>query len=137
MSATATYRRQPRRERWERDIEANAAFRAEEERRRREREERLRPNVRATQAATMAWQETQARVSALLPETTFRLWIQPIHCLGEVDGALAVAAPAGIRVWTERRYGSFLGNIVREASDFRGIFFFVADYPEQEDDGCL
>ena len=138
MSATATYlRRQPRRERWERDSEANAAFRAEEERRRREREDRLRPKVRATQAATMAWQEVQARILALLPETTFRLWVEPIRCLGEVDGALGVAVPSSIAAWTERRYGGLLGNIIREASDLRGIFFFIAEHPEQESDGCL
>jgi len=137
VSATATYRRQPRRERWERDIEANAAFQAEKERRRCEREDRLRPKVRASQPAKRAWEEIQARLLMSLPKTAFDLWIAPLGCIGEADGALCIEGPPSVLRWTERRYGSLLGMKVRELTGYRGLFLFVGASADESEDGCL
>jgi len=48
---------------------------------------------------------------AALPPSTFQLWLEPLKVVGAQAGVLYLAAPAGIRAWTERRYA----GLIREA----------------------
>jgi chromosomal replication initiator protein len=57
------------------------------------------------------WQDVQDRLRAALPASTFRLWLEPLKVIGAQAGVLYLAAPAGIRAWTERRYS----GLIREA----------------------
>lgn len=97
---------------------------AREETERREREDRLRPKVAASPKADAAWEAAAAALKDCLPDSRFSLWLGPIACLGEVDGALALEAPEGIFAWTNRRYGKLIGETVRGATDYRGAFLF-------------
>jgi chromosomal replication initiator protein len=57
------------------------------------------------------WQDVQNRLRAALPPSTFQLWLEPLKVVGAQAGVLYLAAPAGIRAWTERRYA----GLIREA----------------------
>ena len=62
------------------------------------------------------WQDVQSRLRAALPPSTFQLWLEPLKVVGAQAGVLHLAAPAGIRAWTERRYT----GLIREALDEAG-----------------
>ncbi len=57
------------------------------------------------------WRDAQERLRAALPPSTFQLWLEPLKVVGAQAGVLYLAAPAGIRAWTERRYT----GLIREA----------------------
>jgi chromosomal replication initiator protein len=60
------------------------------------------------------WRAVQERLEASVPESTFRLWLEPLEAAG-VDGeTLYLAAPEGIRAWTERRYSSLIAEALAE-----------------------
>jgi hypothetical protein len=71
------------------------------------------------------------------PVPTFKIWLEPMACIGSVDGAMAVEAPGHIFAWLNRRYGKRLGDAVRETTGYRGAFLFLAAPPDDRGDGCL
>ncbi|HUB98540.1 MAG TPA: hypothetical protein VMS11_01825 [Solirubrobacterales bacterium] len=97
-----------------------------------EREERQRPKVKETAAASAAWTIAKAATEASVPESTFMLWIQPVTCIGEVDGALALEMPALSFDWFRRRYAGLIGEAIRAETDYRGAFLFLA-LPEPDE----
>lgn len=122
------------RDAWRREREAEeAAAKA------REREHRLLADLRDTPEAEAAWEAARAKIAASVPDSTFKLWLEPLRCRGESKGALYLVAPDGIQPWVERRYGPFIGKLVRDASEFRGVFMMPVPEGErsEEGDGCL
>jgi DnaA N-terminal domain len=118
--------------------DAEAAKRTREQLAQQEREVRLRPQVRTSPAADEAWEAVRTALRDAVPESTFNLWLDPLACVGEVSGALAVEAPEGIFAWTFRRYGALLGNAARDTTDHRGVFLFRAQpAPLTDEDGLL
>jgi hypothetical protein len=104
----------------------------------REREARLRPQVQSSPSADSAWASVCEALRISVPESTFALWLEPLTCIGEVSGALAVEAPEHTFAWTACRYGALLGRHARDASEHRGVFLFRARPPSRtEDDGLL
>ncbi len=69
------------------------------------------PDDHSKQDLDSLWQDVQARLRAALPPSTFQLWLEPLKVVGAQAGVLYLAAPAGIRAWTERRYA----GLIREA----------------------
>jgi len=60
------------------------------------------------------WQTTQGRLRASVPESTYRLWLEPLEAAG-VDGeTLYLTAPEGIRAWAERRYSALIAEALAE-----------------------
>jgi chromosomal replication initiator protein len=60
------------------------------------------------------WRATQERLKSSVPESTYRLWLEPLEAAG-VDGeTLYLSAPEGIRAWTERRYSSLIAEALAE-----------------------
>lgn len=102
-----------------RDVEAleAAAARVVEDR-----ESRLLACLRATPAAARAWDEARDALARCVPESTFRLWLDPLGCLGESQGALYVVAGDHVYGWASRRYSTLIGDAVRRVSDYRGVF---------------
>ncbi|MBS1889597.1 MAG: chromosomal replication initiator protein DnaA [Actinobacteria bacterium] len=43
-----------------------------------------------------------------MPESTYRLWLEPLEAVGADDETLYVKAPEGIRAWAERRYSALI-----------------------------
>jgi chromosomal replication initiator protein len=56
------------------------------------------------------WRATQDRLRASVPESTFRLWLEPLRAVGADADALYLTGPEGIRAWAERRYSSLIGQ---------------------------
>ena len=54
------------------------------------------------------WRATQERLQASVPDSTFRLWLQPLQAVGADAETLYLTAPEGIRAWAERRYSALI-----------------------------
>jgi chromosomal replication initiator protein len=54
------------------------------------------------------WRATQDRLQASVPESTFRLWLQPLQAIGADAETLYLTGPEGIRAWAERRYSALI-----------------------------
>ena len=59
------------------------------------------------------WEEVQRRLRAAVPESTFKIWLEPLRAVGAQGTTLYLTAPDGIQTWVERRYTPLL----REALD--------------------
>jgi len=57
------------------------------------------------------WRDVQTRLRSAVPDSTFRLWLEPLRAIGAHEQTLLLSAPEGIRSWVERRYAS----LIREA----------------------
>jgi chromosomal replication initiator protein len=60
------------------------------------------------------WQAVQERLRTSVPESTYRLWLEPLEAAGVEGETLHLTAPEGIRAWTERRYSSLLAEALGE-----------------------
>ncbi len=56
------------------------------------------------------WRATQDRLRESVPESTYRLWLEPLRPVGSDADTLYLTAPEGIRAWAERRYASLIGE---------------------------
>ena len=70
------------------------------------------------------WRATQERLKASVPESTYRLWLEPLEAAGVAGDTLFLEAPEGIRAWTERRYSSLIAEALQEGnSPLREVSF--------------
>ena len=56
------------------------------------------------------WNATLERLSGAVPESTFRLWLEPLKAVGADADTLYLEAPEGIRAWAERRYSGLISQ---------------------------
>jgi chromosomal replication initiator protein len=63
------------------------------------------------QSLESLWADVQSRLQAAVPESTYRIWLEPLRAVGAQGTTLYLSAPAGVRSWVERRYSS----LIREA----------------------
>ncbi len=61
------------------------------------------------------WEEIQRRLQAAVPESTFKIWLEPLRAVGAQGATLYLTAPDGIRTWVERRYSSLLREALAES----------------------
>jgi chromosomal replication initiator protein len=54
------------------------------------------------------WRATQERLRASVPDSTYRLWLEPLKATGSDRDTLYLAAPESIRAWAERRYTALI-----------------------------
>lgn len=76
-----------------------------------------------TADAEGAWQATRERLRFSIPESTFRLWIDPLRLAGAEGKSLLLAAPEGIRAWAERRYSSLISEALQDNTPYRRVAF--------------
>jgi chromosomal replication initiator protein len=70
------------------------------------------------------WRATQERLKASVPESTYRLWLEPLEAAGVEGETLYLAGPEGVRAWTERRYSALIEEALAELdSPLRRISF--------------
>jgi chromosomal replication initiator protein len=70
------------------------------------------------------WRATRARLGASVPESTWRLWLEPLEVVGAEGGTVFLSAPEGIRAWTERRYSALIAEALREeGGSFQQVSF--------------
>ncbi|MGN6586716.1 MAG: chromosomal replication initiator protein DnaA [Solirubrobacterales bacterium] len=58
----------------------------------------------------MLWRAAQERLRTAVPESTYRLWLEPLEAAGIEGETLFLTAPEGIRAWSERRYSSLIAE---------------------------
>jgi chromosomal replication initiator protein len=59
-----------------------------------------------------------------VPESTYRLWLEPLEPVGAADGILFLKAPEGIRAWAERRYSALIVAALAEVgANLRTVSF--------------
>jgi chromosomal replication initiator protein len=70
------------------------------------------------------WRDVQDRLRGAVPESTFKLWLEPLRAVGGHGATLLLAAPEGIRPWVERRYASLIREALTAAQgEYREIGF--------------
>jgi chromosomal replication initiator protein len=75
------------------------------------------------------WRTVQDRLQSSVPESTYRLWLEPLTAAGVEGETLFLSAPEGIRAWTERRYLGLIAEALEAIdSPLRQVSF--ADPPE-------
>ena len=60
------------------------------------------------------WRATQEQLQASVPESTFRLWLEPLQAVGSDGETLYLSGPEGIRAWAERRYSSLIARALTD-----------------------
>ena len=59
-----------------------------------------------------------------MPESTYRLWLEPLRVVGADAETLYLTAPEGIRAWAERRYSALIGEALLDSdSSLRQVAF--------------
>ncbi len=73
------------------------------------------------------WQATRDRLRASVPESTFRLWLEPLEVVGADGETLYLSAPEGVRAWAERRYSTLVGEALADSgTDLCRVSFAAA-----------
>jgi chromosomal replication initiator protein len=62
-----------------------------------------------------------------VPESTFRLWLEPLRPVGSDADTLYLTGPEGIRAWAERRYSALIGQALASAGTPLRQVSFTAD----------
>lgn len=60
------------------------------------------------------WKATKDRLRASVPESTFRLWLEPLEAAGTDGETLHLTAPESVRAWAERRYSSLIAEALAD-----------------------
>jgi chromosomal replication initiator protein len=66
------------------------------------------PDDSAGQNLAPLWEDIQQRLRAAVPESTFKIWLEPLRPVGVQGSTLYLTGPEGIRTWVERRYAPLL-----------------------------
>jgi chromosomal replication initiator protein len=61
------------------------------------------------------WRTAQERLRGSVPESTYRLWLEPLKPVGADSDTLYLEAPEGIRAWAERRYSSLIAAALTDS----------------------
>jgi chromosomal replication initiator protein len=77
----------------------------------------------ATQDLGSIWQAVSERLRDSVPDATFRLWLEPLRAVAAQGDTLYIKAPAGIRAWVERRYGTLIAQTLNQVSGLREVSF--------------
>ena len=85
------------------------------------------PDDSSRQELDALWRATQDRLRASVPESTFRLWLEPLEAAGSDGDTLYLTAPEGIRAWAERRYASLIAEALEDSgTPLRRVSFAAA-----------
>lgn len=74
------------------------------------------------------FEEMMRRLRPSVPESTWRLWLEPVTVCGIRDTTLLVSAPEGIRAWCERRYASLMLEAARDVDADRITHISFVDW---------
>lgn len=95
----------------------------------RRKEDRVRdqPPDAASAELAGAWRRIREDLRASLPDSTFRLWLEPLRIATARGNTLYLTAPKQVQAWVERRYGDLLGRTVRAHAPFEEVRFVDDD----------
>jgi chromosomal replication initiator protein len=61
------------------------------------------------------WEDVRRRLRSAVPESTFKIWLEPLEAVGVQGTTLYLTAPTGIQTWVERRYTPLLREALAES----------------------
>ena len=76
------------------------------------------------------WERARTELADSLPRTTYDLWFEPLRAVSLQGSTLFLTAPAAVRAWVERRYGSRLLAAVREQAPGVEAVAFLDQQPD-------
>jgi len=86
------------------------------------------PNDSSKHQLDAIWRETREQLRSSVPESTFRLWLEPLQPVGAVGETLYLTAPDGVRAWAERRYSGLIGEALAASDEgLRSVRFTERD----------
>jgi chromosomal replication initiator protein len=85
------------------------------------------PNDPSGQELEALWKATKERLRGSVPESTYRLWLEPLEPVGCAGDTLYLTAPEGIRAWAERRYTALIAEALTEVAPQLRQVSFSAD----------
>jgi chromosomal replication initiator protein len=74
------------------------------------------PDDSPAQDLDALWEDVQRRLRLAVPESTFKIWLEPLRAVGIQGTTLYLAAPDGIQTWVERRYAPLLREALAGAA---------------------
>jgi chromosomal replication initiator protein len=91
----------------------------------------------AEKDAATAWAAVRERLRSSVPESTYRIWLDPIRLAGTRGNVLHLTAPDGIRTWAERRYSWLIDDTLRDVAEGRfEATFTPGEYDESNEAGA-
>lgn len=78
------------------------------------------------------WQATREKLRRSVPESTFRLWLEPLRPVASRAGVLHLTAPDGIRAWVDRRYSSLITGAMTQVTDQLASVSFAQPGAQEE-----
>ncbi len=66
------------------------------------------------QSLDALWGDIERRLRSAVPESTFKIWLEPLKPVGIQGSTLYLAAPDGIQTWVEQRYAPLLREALAE-----------------------
>lgn len=73
---------------------------------------------------TSLWLRVRGELAGSLPDSTFRLWIEPLRAVSATGSTLYLTAPETVRAWVERRYmAALLDALRRQSSELDSVSF--------------
>lgn len=74
------------------------------------------------------WDATRDELRSCVPESTFRLWLEPLKPVAAASDTLYLTAPDNVRTWVERRYTALIGEALAEGdSGFSRVSFAAGE----------
>jgi chromosomal replication initiator protein len=81
------------------------------------------------------WRDVVERLRTAVPESTFKIWLEPLRAVGAQGTTLHLSAPEGVRAWVERRYSQLLREALEAVGGpLREIAFAAVDDGEMARD---
>lgn len=76
------------------------------------------------------WAKVRGELERSLPDSTFRLWLEPLRAVSSQGSTLLLTGPPAVRTWVERRYAVALAAALRhQDAGFEDIAFIDAATP--------
>jgi chromosomal replication initiator protein len=77
------------------------------------------------------WGDVKDRLRGAVPESTFKIWLEPLRAIGAQGSTLYLTAPDGVRNWVERRYSQLLREALVAIEAPLSEVSFSASKPEE------
>jgi chromosomal replication initiator protein len=82
------------------------------------------PATKPEEEIAAVWQAVIERLRKSVPDSTFKLWLEPLRAQSARGDTLYVSAPEGIRAWVERRYARMISDALDQiAASLRQVSF--------------
>ena len=93
------------------------------------------PNDPSRHQLDALWDATCDELRACVPESTFRLWLDPLKPVAAASDTLYLTAPESVRAWVERRYTALIGEALVSSSSGLSRVSFTSEGAGGELDG--